>query len=153
MGEATKQKLLELADRAEGASGPSGHLDTQIFILLDPDAQHIVGQKPGRFPQEPIYGPRSTFWDWALDESVEPPEIGAVPAFTSSLDAAMTLADGLQRFGGVPGLLREAMDRVTTLPVMVSQIPPAEYAGLLARYFSAASLRALASQGGDDGDR
>jgi hypothetical protein len=87
----TSEKLLDLASRCEKATGPSCHLDTQIFILLDPDAQHIVGQKPGPWPQEAIYGPRSTYWEWALDESKEPPQFAAIPHYTASLDAAMTL--------------------------------------------------------------
>jgi hypothetical protein len=83
--------LLDLVECCEKAAGPSRHLDTQIFILLDPDAEHIIGAEPGRFPQKPIYGPRSSFWEWALDESKEPPEFGVIPAYTASLDAAMTL--------------------------------------------------------------
>jgi hypothetical protein len=84
-------ELLELVERCERAKGPSKHLDTQIFILLDPDEQHIVGEKPGPFPREAIYGPRSTFWEWSLDESKEPPHFAATPAYTRSLDAAVTL--------------------------------------------------------------
>lgn len=83
--------FAEVAERCEAAAGPSRHIDTQIFILLEPDAQHIVGEKPGNWPRDAIYGPRSTYWEWALDETTEPPRFAAVPAYTASLDAAMTL--------------------------------------------------------------
>lgn len=82
---------LELAERCEQATGPDKRLDVQIYILLDPDAQHIVGEKPGRFPREAIYGPRSSFWDWAMDAAKEPPVFGAIPPFTASIDAAKTM--------------------------------------------------------------
>lgn len=84
-------ELLALVERVETAEGPSRHLDTQVFILLDPNAEHIVGTEPGRFPQKPIYGPRSTFWEWACDETKEPPQFARIPAYTASLDAAFGL--------------------------------------------------------------
>lgn len=83
--------LSALADEIERLDGPSRHADTQIAILLDPDAQHIIGYESGPFPRKPIYGPRSSFWDWARDTSIEPPVFMAVPEYTASLDAAMTL--------------------------------------------------------------
>jgi hypothetical protein len=101
-----KTDLLMLAERCERATGPSRHLDMQIFIVLDPNAQHIVGQKPGPFPQKAIYGPRSSFWDWAMDEDKELPQFAPILAYTASLDAALTLVpEGRRRieFGTYEG--------------------------------------------------
>lgn len=84
-------KLLELVERVEKLDGPSRHIDTQIEILLDPGAQHIIGHEEGPFPRKPIYGPRSSFWEWACDDSMEPPAFGGISTYTDSLDAATSL--------------------------------------------------------------
>ena len=85
--------LLELAERCEAAVGPSVRLDVQIEIACNPDRECIIGNKPGPFPQDPIYGTLSDFWEWALEEDKEPPVIQGRP-YTASLDAAMMLVPG-----------------------------------------------------------
>jgi hypothetical protein len=79
-----------LIERIEQATGPDRRLDVQIEIATDPKRRWIVGHEPGRFPRTPIYGTLADLWEWAVDESKEPPEIGG-QRFTASLDAAMTL--------------------------------------------------------------
>lgn len=82
--------LLELAARCEAAEGPDRDIDGWIAVLIDPDRQTIVDQKPGRFPREPIYGPTRL-----IMESIggkDGADYIAAPEYTASLDAAMTLA-------------------------------------------------------------
>jgi hypothetical protein len=85
-----RSTLLELAERCEKATGPDRDIDGWIWAHLKVGEPYIVGQEPGRFPQKPIYGER-------LDVMRDIPGkdgadyIGA-PAYTASLDAAMSLA-------------------------------------------------------------
>ncbi|MEA3044532.1 MAG: hypothetical protein QOH47_2370 [Sphingomonadales bacterium] len=82
--------LLALAETIEAATGPDRRLDTLVEIARNPDKPWVIGEKPGRWPREAIFGTLADMLDWAMDETKVPPEIGA-PAYTSSLDAAMTL--------------------------------------------------------------
>lgn len=89
----TAQNLLALAERVEAATGPDRRLDTLAHIARYPDRPWIVGTEPGRFPQKPIWGKLADLWNWAGDEAaVNLPEINA-PAYTVSLDAAMSLIE------------------------------------------------------------
>ncbi len=83
-----EQRLLELAGRCEKATGPDRELDGAIRVALNPDEQMVIGQKPGRFPREAIYGPLSHFAD-AM--SADLADYVSAPNYTASLDAAMTL--------------------------------------------------------------
>lgn len=88
---ARADSLLELADRVEKATGPDRGLDALITIALNPTRETIVGHKPGRFPREAIYGPITEFIPMAEENGADAASYLNAPAFTSSLDAAMTL--------------------------------------------------------------
>jgi hypothetical protein len=88
-GRSTMSALLELAERCEAASGPDREIDGWIWAHLRAGEPYVIGSKPGRFPQDPIYGERADVMrDIGGKDAAE--YIGA-PAFTASLDAAMTL--------------------------------------------------------------
>lgn len=138
--------LLELGSRCEAASGPDRELDGWIWARVKQGEKYLVGHRPGRFPQEPIYGERlDVMRKLTADPSGAADYIGA-PLFTSSVDAAMSLASGLEEFGSVSGLLREAMDRIylSTFPKGDLYADPQAYREVLARFFTAACLRARA---------
>lgn len=120
----------ELAARVEAATGVDRELDQEIALAV------------GWYP--PGVDPRLY-----KDDKTNALYAHRTPAYTASLDAAMGLATGLERFGGVGGMLREAMDRMYALPVMLSQMSPDEYRTTLARYFTAAALRARALTQGE----
>lgn len=82
--------LLKLAERIEMATGPDRDIDGWITVALDPDRKTIVGAVPGRFPQEPIYGTISDIM--AELGGKDGADYINAPAYTTSLDAAMTLA-------------------------------------------------------------
>jgi hypothetical protein len=127
--------LLELAERCERAAGPDKRLDTLIEIACNPDRQWIIGEKPGRFPRDPIYGPLSALWGWAIDEEKSPPEIGA-PTYTASLDVARSLV------GDRRTIINIAEDDITTAIVGGTQ----GCADTPALALCAASLRVRAAQ-------
>ena len=82
----TRATLLALAERVEAATGADRELDGLVFAHMNPDKRVIIGQKPGRFPQDPIYGgPLDIIW---IDGFAD--VLGA-PRYTASLDAAMSL--------------------------------------------------------------
>jgi len=82
----TRATLLALASRVEAATGADRELDGLVFAHMNPDKRVIIGQKPGRFPQDPIYGgPLDIIW---IDGFAD--VLGA-PRYTASLDAAMSL--------------------------------------------------------------
>ena len=78
---------MTLADRIEAAGRPDRELDALIEIARNPYRQIIIGSKPGRFPQEPIYGPISELIVMAdmIADAIN------APAYTASIDAALTL--------------------------------------------------------------
>lgn len=84
--------MAGLVGRLEAATGADRELDGWITCALDPTRQTIVGQKPGRFPRDPIYGTITQVMS----------EIGgkdgadyiSAPPYTASIDAAMTLVEG-----------------------------------------------------------
>lgn len=119
--------LENLAARVEAATGPDRELDELADIHLG----HVI--------EAPTTPRRRANWPQRISGLT-------VPRYTSSLDAAMTLAEGQEWCGGAGGLLREAMGRMSYLPAMVSLMSPSEYASTLARFFTAASLRARAAQ-------
>lgn len=65
------------------------------------------------------------------------------PRYTASLDAAMTLVSGSGR--AVADLLSEAMLRLQSMPLHL--LAAVEYREYLARFVTAAALRARATQG------
>jgi hypothetical protein len=96
---ARRDELMALADRVEALAGPCRRVDARVYIALNPTEQTIIGHKPGRFPQDPIYGPITEFIDMA-ENSKDARDIANfinAPAFTASFDAAMTLVETGQR--------------------------------------------------------
>lgn len=81
-------ELRALAARAEAATGPDRDIDGWIHVLVHPETM-VIGNKPGRFPQDPIYGPSRAVME-QLNGKDGADYIGA-PLYTASLDAAMTL--------------------------------------------------------------
>jgi hypothetical protein len=132
--------LLDLATRCEAASGADRELDGAI------DRQLHMRPKHGDYDESERAIWRVTdAWSGLLvrgDGFARGSFCAA--AFTTSLDVGITLAEGSGR--SVPVLLQEAMERISGLPVMISQMSAAEYAQTLARYFTAACLRALAAK-------
>lgn len=124
--------LLKLAERCEGLTGPDRETECRVWL---------AATKPKLSYDVAFAGCKDlSLWQ--------------APSYTASLDAAMTLAKGLERFGGPAGILREAMDRLhsaiqRTLPGTVTALDPTAYREALARFFVAASLRALAVEGGE----
>jgi hypothetical protein len=112
----TRDHLLALADRCEKATGPDRELECRIWCALNGHTFDLCKQVVGDLSK----------WEVA-------------PAYTASLDAAMTLASNpeFRQFGGPLGLLREAMDRLFRAKADDDA---------LARFLTAASLRALATQ-------
>jgi hypothetical protein len=92
--------LIELAERCEQAKGQSFTLDALITIAIDPERQTIVGQKPGRFPQDPIYGPITEFIPMAEANGSDAAQYLRAPAYTASVDAALTLVPVFQTEDG-----------------------------------------------------
>jgi hypothetical protein len=84
--------LLALAERVEKAAGPSFTLDALITIAIDPQRQTVVDQEPGRFPRKAIYGPITEFIPMAEENGKDAAQYLNAPAYTASLDAAITLA-------------------------------------------------------------
>jgi hypothetical protein len=83
----TRETLLGLADRCEQATGPDRELDGAIEVARDPMRETILYNKPGRFPQEAVRGPVKDLQLNARDLA----EYITAPAYTASLDSAMTL--------------------------------------------------------------
>jgi hypothetical protein len=142
-----RQQLLDLAARCEAGREEDRELDGWAFALLNPDKQTIVDHEPGRFPRKAIYGPIITIMEHVGGKDGAD-YIGA-PAYSSSLDAAMQLVRGQEWCGGAPGLLREAMDRLYAV-AFAGRVDPDAYREALARFFTAACLRAIAA-GEDEG--
>lgn len=85
-------KLLELADRCEAATGADREVDGWAYAFVKGNDRFIIGNKPGVFPQDPIYGTRLDIMGIVKSGSDAADHIGA-PHYTASLDAAMTLVD------------------------------------------------------------
>lgn len=160
--------LIDLADRCEKAEGPDRELD----LLIDAacfgrrpwsDLQTVPADEADYYevPENwtrsaadlvergtPLMRASHPHGEWALGPNgrvvLKNQNRRVAAKFTASLDAAVTLANGLSLFGGAAGLLRHAMDNMSALPVMLSTMAPDEYAQTLARFFTAACLRALA---------
>lgn len=90
-GTTPQMDLNELAAKVEALSGPDRGIDALITIAMDPKRQTIVGHKPGRFPREPIYGPITEFVEMAEENGKDAADYLNAPAYTASIDAAMTL--------------------------------------------------------------
>lgn len=101
--------LEALADRVEALSGPDRECDGWIWAHLMSDDPYIIGTKEGRFPQDPIYGVRADIMREVGGK--DGADYICAPAFTASLDAAMTLASphwAISANGDMPGW--QAMD-------------------------------------------
>jgi hypothetical protein len=131
------ENFLELAERCERATGPDRELDAQTRCAVFAAPGAYVRQSPinGAWCiYETGFNGKERIWE---PRNLSPEQ--RVGSFTSSLDAAMTLArdPAFEQFGGALGLLREALDRLYR-------------AGLgedsLARFLTAAALRALAAK-------
>jgi hypothetical protein len=137
------QELLDLAERVEKLTGPSRVFDCQVWIATNPDTPWIVGLKPGRFPQEPIHGRLADLWDWVTGDNAESLASGLpAPAYTASLDVAMTLANGMAL--QAEALLVEAMERLRAVHLLRA-LAARDYAQALAAFVTAAALRARAA--------
>jgi hypothetical protein len=138
-----------LADRVEGLSGPDRGLDALIAIAIDPTRYIIVGTKPGPFPQDPIYGPVTDLIDMAEANGGDVAGYLSAPAYTASLDAAMSLVPeglgiGWRMTDGAGGPAAEIWDidlDSVTERYHVAANPTATPALAL----TAASLRAIAA--------
>ena len=127
-----RETLMELAERVEKATGPDTAIDRDIAFALDlPDIDEFgcAQSWSGLCYDGTRWGDRAKL---------------VAPKFSASLDAAMMLAEGLERFGGAAGILREALDRMWPI-VAMSDLSVEEYRQTLARQFTAASLKALAA--------
>lgn len=105
----TKADLIALADRVMKAEGPDRRIDALVFIALNPAKQTIVGQKPGRFPQEAIYGPITELIAMAegAERADDAAEYLGAPRYTASVDAALMLVPVYDTEDG-PRLPRQA---------------------------------------------
>lgn len=114
-----REKLLELAERCEQASGPDGNLDAAISH----DVVTVDWEK---------HDPR---WDEYL-----------WPAYSASLDAAMTLVPAGHRQPS--DVVREALSSLGRAFHLHTSWWPVitPYGEFLARYVTAAALRARAAQ-------
>ncbi|CAB4140060.1 hypothetical protein UFOVP407_16 [uncultured Caudovirales phage] len=85
---------MTLIERIEALQGPCRETDGLIQIALTPDQRVIIGHKPGRFPQEEIYG---TYTDLlgAIKDGADRAEYINAPRYTASLDAAMMLVPSI----------------------------------------------------------
>jgi hypothetical protein len=139
-----REDLLAMAGRVEGATGPDREIACLIHEWLNPE---LTPEKRVMYYGEPTL-------EYALSDGVW---TGKKADFTSSLDAAMTLAEGLEQFGGVAGMLREAMDRLWRArfygPFASPPDTAATYGQALARFFVAACLRAHAASVGRNAER
>jgi hypothetical protein len=108
----TREDMLALADRVESLTGPDREVDARI--------------------QNSVFG----WHKWASDTPWIASDEG-LPAYTASLDAAMSLASDptLEQFGGSLGILRWAMDMLERAKADAPALP---------RYVTAAALRARA---------
>lgn len=140
--------LIELAERVEKASGPDRELDGWIWAHLKAGEPYIIGNEPGRFPRQPIYGERADVMRnvGGMDGA---DYIGA-PKFTASLDAAMMLVPE-----GASWQLGDGFSfawAIVTLPNENPIIEPGEMtakAATPALALVAAALRARAQQTGE----
>lgn len=83
--------LNELADRVEALAGPDRKVDCAIYQANNPHMLPVKGSI-GRF-----YDPAKTSAMAAEKYHISGGATGFAPAYTASIDAAMTLAEG---FGG-----------------------------------------------------
>lgn len=85
----TRQALLDLAARCEAATGADRAIDGSVYAYLTRGQPYVIGNEPGRFPQKPIMGERAD----VMREmpNADGAEYICAPAYTASLDAAMTL--------------------------------------------------------------
>lgn len=122
----TPSELDRLAERAEAATGPSREIDVAI-------AMAVLG-----------YTRKVEHWLYRTDESGRERGTCDYPFFTSSLDAAMTLAKSGAEFPSDPfTILYEAMLRC--------QRNGNEFIADLPRFVTAACLREAASKARADG--
>lgn len=127
-------ELLELAARCEAAEGPDRELDEAIFVLVNPPPK---GWRHSGWPDP--HNPASVIY--------------SVPAYTASLDAAMTLVlegcwDHMEVYWPDHQMLGWT---VHLLPN--ANLRRGEYSGFAQSHalaLCAASLRARASQGSND---
>ena len=120
-----RDDLNALAARVETLTGPCRETDAAIVLAICPGAE--VGS----------YGDCEYVVFHA--EAIRISNKQTLPAFTASLDAAMTFAsdDLIAQFGGSLAMLRQAMGMLEKADAT---------ADALSRYVTAASLRALAAQ-------
>ena len=139
MTDEQRAKLLELADRVEKATGADRELDGLVFAHMNPDKRVIIGQKPGRFPQDPIYGgPLDIIW---IDGFAD--VLGA-PRYTASLDAAMSLVPSGMLWS-VEWAGHQTRDRIASCTIWKPHMPTSiAVAATPALALTAASLRAIA---------
>lgn len=84
--------INKLAERCEAATGPDRVIDGLVHVAANPDTPWIIGHEPGRFPRKAIYGTLSDFRDALLGENgADFADAINAPAYTASIDAAMTL--------------------------------------------------------------
>jgi hypothetical protein len=123
--------MTELADKIE-RSEPSRDLDAEIYQSLNPHMKPItpVKQHRGRF-----FDPTKALLRTAREYHLARGATAIAPHYTTSLDAAMTLArnPAFEKYGGAIAILRWAIDNLRT-----SGGEPEE----LARFVTAACLRA-----------
>lgn len=86
-----------LADRLEAASGADRDIDGWILAYLKAGDPYIIGNHPGRFPQEPIYGERSDIMREVGGK--DGAQYISAPAYTASIDAAVSLVPEGRRWG------------------------------------------------------
>jgi len=151
-----RETLRSLADACEALSGPCRETDGWIYAHMTRGEPYIIGNKPGRFPREPIYGERLDVME-ALASADAADYINA-PPYTASIDSAMSLA-GPSWWLNINGPLTEAAYgysredlRVMSVGFQMIGAPYSAAArtaitgdviGQIARALIAASLRAI----------
>lgn len=126
--------MIDLAERCEKATGPDRGLDAEIEL------------ETGNWTKE-----HSDAW-WHFQEcgaAVNPPMHEPTPPqrYTASLDAAITLVRSPINGSYASDILRSAMGRLSDCFSLHMRLWPADhnYAEWLARYVTAAALRAIKS--------
>jgi hypothetical protein len=139
--------LLDLAERCEAATGPDRDIDGWIAVAVDPDRQTIVGEKPGRFPRDPIYGPASEVMEKIGGR--DGADYLCAPAYTASIDAAMSLVPEGWRFEVTTTGFKPGASIVSPKGTFTNG--GGAYAATPALALCAAALRARASQDSKSG--
>lgn len=150
MTPSTSDLLDGLAERVEAARGPDRKLDLEVSVAVNFRGV-FAGDLLDRWGGGWRWGAGGDHIERQLPDGktrglLDPAQF--VPGWTSSLDAAMTLASGTDGYHTPDELLREAMERMwkASIRLAINYLDTQAYREALARFFTAACLRAAASK-------